>query len=65
MLVRIREDDELLTLPELGPAPKSSTMVLQTPRFANRPDDEGQLWRKHPDGSPDWWDTTYNIWQRW
>ena len=28
-------------------------------------DDEGQLWRKHPDGSLDWWDTSFNIWQRW
>ncbi|MAY04846.1 MAG: hypothetical protein CMB25_04495 [Euryarchaeota archaeon] len=66
LLVRIREDDELLTLPELGPAPQ----ILNdgSPDSEGLPtivDDEGQLWRKHPDGSLDWWDTTYNIWQRW
>ncbi len=66
LLVRMREDDELLTLPELGPAPQ----ILNdgSPDAQGLPtvlDDEGQLWRKHPDGSLDWWDSAYNIWQRW
>ena len=66
LLVRIQEDDELLTLPELGPAPQ----ILNdgSPDSEGLPtvvDDEGQLWRKHPDGTLDWWDSAYNIWQRW
>ena len=66
LLVRFRENDELLTLPELGPAPQ----ILNdgSPDPGGLPtvlDDEGQLWRKHPDGSMDWWDSTFNIWQRW
>ena len=66
LLVRFRENDELLTLPELGPAPQ----ILNdgSPDPGGRPtvlDEEGQLWRKHPDGSMDWWDSTFNIWQRW
>ena len=66
LLVRFRENDELLTLPELGPAPQ----ILNdgSPDPGGLPtvlDDEGQLWRKHPDGSIDWWDSTFNIWQRW
>ena len=66
MLVRIREDDELLTLPELGPAPQILNDGSPDPQgLPTVLDDEGQLWRKHPDGSLDWWDTTYNIWQRW
>ena len=66
LLVRFRENDELLTLPELGPAPQ----ILNdgSPDSEGLPtvlDDEGQLWRKHPDGSMDWWDSAFNIWQRW
>lgn len=66
LLVRFRENDELLTLPELGPAPQ----ILNdgSPDSEGLPtvlDDEGQLWRKHPDGSMDWWDSVFNIWQRW
>ncbi|MEC8142494.1 MAG: hypothetical protein VX071_03270, partial [Candidatus Thermoplasmatota archaeon] len=66
MLVRIREDDELLTLPELGPAPQILNDGSPDPQgLPTVLDDEGQLWRKHPDGSLDWWDSSYNIWQRW
>lgn len=66
LLVRIREDDELLTLPELGPAPQILNDGSPDPQgLPTVVDDEGQLWRKHPDGTLDWWDTTYNIWQRW
>ena len=66
MLVRIREDDELLTLPELGPAPQILNDGSPDPQgLPTVLEDEGQLWRKLPDGSLDWWDTTYNIWQRW
>tara|TARA_B110000459_G_C16623175_1_gene503140 strand:- start:5852 stop:6652 length:801 start_codon:yes stop_codon:yes gene_type:complete len=66
LLVRIKEHDELLALPELGPAPQ--ILADGTPDSEGLPtmnDDEGQLWRKHPDGSLDWWDTSFNIWQRW
>ena len=66
LLVRIREDDELLTLPELGPAPQILNDGSPDPQgLPTVVDDDGQLWRKHPDGTLDWWDTTYNIWQRW
>lgn len=66
LLVRIKEHDELLALPELGPAPQ--ILADGTPDSEGLPtmnDDEGQLWRRHPDGSLDWWDTSFNIWQRW
>ena len=66
LLVRMREDDELLALPELGPAPQILNDGSPDPQgLPTVLDDEGQLWRKHPDGSLDWWDSTYNIWQRW
>jgi hypothetical protein len=66
LLVRVREDDELLTLPELGPAPQILNDGSPDPEgLSTVLDDDGQLWRKHPDGSLDWWDPTYNIWQRW
>lgn len=66
LLVRVREDDELLTLPELGPAPQILNDGSPDPEgLPTVLDDDGQLWRKHPDGSLDWWDPTYNIWQRW
>ena len=66
LLVRMREDDELLTLPELGPAPQILNDGSPDPQgLPTVLDDEGQLWRKHPDGSLDWWDSAYNIWQRW
>jgi hypothetical protein len=66
LLVRIKEHDELLALPELGPPPQ--ILADGTPDSEGLPtmnDDEGQLWRKHPDGSLDWWDASFNIWQRW
>jgi len=66
LLVRIREHDELLTLPQLGPPPQILNDGSPDPEgLPTVLDDEGQLWRKHPDGSLDWWDATYNIWQRW
>ncbi len=66
LLVRFRENDELLTLPELGPAPQILNDGSPDPEgLPTVLDDEGQLWRKHPDGSMDWWDSAYNIWQRW
>ena len=66
LLVRMREDDELLALPELGPAPQILNDGSPDPQgLPTVLDDEGQLWRKHPDGSLDWWDSAYNIWQRW
>ena len=66
LLVRFRENDELLTLPELGPAPQILNDGSPDPEgLPTVLDDEGQLWRKHPDGSMDWWDSAFNIWQRW
>ena len=66
LLVRMREDDELLALPELGPVPQILNDGSPDPQgLPTVLDDEGQLWRKHPDGSLDWWDSAYNIWQRW
>jgi len=28
-------------------------------------DDQGMLWRQHPDGQLDWWDHEWEIWHRW
>ena len=56
LLVRIRENDELLTLPELGPTPQILSDGSPDPQgLPTVLDDEGQLWRKHPDGTLDWW----------
>ncbi|MEC7168782.1 MAG: hypothetical protein VXW14_07325, partial [Candidatus Thermoplasmatota archaeon] len=49
LLVRIRENDELLTLPELGPTPQILNDGSPNPQgLPTVLDDEGQLWRKHP-----------------
>ena len=44
-----------MILPDGSPDSKASTTV----------DDEGVLWRQHPDGSHDWWDKDLRIWNRW
>ena len=51
---------------DLGPTP----MILSdgSPDAEGMPtttDDEGVLWRQHPDGNHDWWDNELRIWVRW
>jgi hypothetical protein len=57
---------EPLELPHLGPAPQ--VLPDGTPDAGGLPaitDDQGILWRQHPDGALDWWDATWQIWQGW
>ena len=66
ILVRVKDDDEQLPMRDLGPAP----MILSdgspdSEGFPTTTDDEGVLWRQHPDGNHDWWDTELRIWVRW
>ena len=66
ILVRVKDNDEQLPMRDLGPAP----MILSdgspdTEGLPTTTDDEGILWRQHPDGNHDWWDTELRIWVRW
>ncbi|MEC7255431.1 MAG: hypothetical protein VXV76_02340 [Candidatus Thermoplasmatota archaeon] len=66
ILVRVKDVDEVLPMRDLGPTP----MILPdgSPDAEGLPtttDDDGVLWRQHPDGSHDWWDTELRIWVRW
>lgn len=66
ILVRVKDDVEQLPMRDLGPAP----MILSdgspdTEGLPTTTDDEGVLWRQHPDGNHDWWDTELRIWVRW
>tara|TARA_B100000900_G_scaffold74121_2_gene59068 strand:+ start:22671 stop:23990 length:1320 start_codon:yes stop_codon:yes gene_type:complete len=65
-LVRVKDEDEVLQMRDLGPKP----MILPdgSPDPEGLPttvDDEGVLWRQHPDGNHDWWDEDLRIWNRW
>ena len=65
LLVRNREP-EPLDLPSLGPTPQ--VLADGSPDTEGLPttmDDQGVLWRQHPDGALDWWDRDWSIWQRW
>ena len=65
MLVRVREEQPL-DLPNLGPEPQ--ILADGSPDSQGLPttvDDQGMLWRQHPDGSVDWWDQDWRIWHRW
>lgn len=65
MLVRVREEQPL-DLPNLGPEPQ--ILADGSPDAQGLPttvDDQGMLWRQHPDGSVDWWDQDWRIWHRW
>ena len=65
MLVRVREP-EPLELPNLGPEPQ--ILADGSPDSQGLPttvDDQGMLWRQHPDGSVDWWDQDWRIWHKW
>ena len=59
-------DKDIFEMRDLGPAP----MILEdgSPDSEGLPttvDDEGVLWRQHPDGNHDWWDQDLRIWNRW
>jgi hypothetical protein len=65
LLIRNREP-EALELPSLGPTPQ--VLADGSPDTQGLPttlDDQGVLWRQHPDGSVDWWDADWSIWHRW
>ncbi len=65
MLARVRES-EPLELPNLGPEPQ--ILADGSPDAQGLPttvDDQGMLWRQHPDGSVDWWDQDWRIWHKW
>ena len=57
---------EPLDLPSLGPAPQvladGSPDAMGLPTIT---DDQGVLWRKHPDGRLDWWDSEWQVWHGW
>ena len=66
LLVRVKDETETGSLRDLGPTP----MILpdgspDAQGFPTMTDDEGVLWRQHPDGSTDWWDTQLRIWHKW
>ena len=57
---------EPLDIPHLGPAPQ----VLEDGRpdpmgLPVITDDQGVMWRQHPDGKLDWWDADWQIWHGW
>jgi hypothetical protein len=57
---------EPLDLPSLGPAPQ--VLADGRPDAMGLPvvtDDQGVLWRQHPDGSLDWWDVEWRVWHGW
>ena len=66
VLVRVKDNKEQLPIRDLGPTP----MILadgspDTEGLPTTTDDEGILWRQHPDGNHDWWDSELRIWVRW
>ncbi len=66
LLVRVKDESDIGLVRDLGPAP----MILPdgSPNTEGLPtvtDDEGVLWRQHPDGSSDWGDTQLRIWHKW
>ena len=65
LLIR-NPDPEPLELPSLGPTPQ--VLADGSPDAEGLPttvDDQGVLWRQHPDGAVDWWDRDWSIWHRW
>ena len=65
LLIR-NPDPEPLELPSLGPTPQ--VLPDGSPDAEGLPttvDDQGVLWRQHPDGAVDWWDRDWSIWHRW
>ena len=65
MLVRVKEVVPL-DLPNLGPEPQILADGSPDPQgLPTTLDDQGVLWRQHPDGRLDWWDNDWRIWQQW
>ena len=57
---------EPLDLPPLGPAPQ--VLADGRPDPMGLPvitDDQGVMWRQHPDGKLDWWDADWQVWHGW
>ena len=66
LLVRVKDESAPDGLRDLGPTP----MILAdgSPDAQGMPtltDEEGILWRQHPDGTTDWWDSQLRIWHKW
>jgi len=66
LLVRVKDDTDAGALRNLGPMP----MILAdgSPDAQGLPtmtDNDGILWRQHPDGVTDWWDNQLRIWHKW
>ena len=66
LLVRVKDESAPDDLRDLGPTP----MILAdgSPDAQGMPtltDEEGILWRQHPDGTTDWWDSQLRIWHKW
>jgi len=66
VLVRVKDEDEPIQMRDLGPAPMILSDGSPDPEgLPTTVDDEGVLWRQHPDGNHDWWDSELRIWVRW
>ena len=66
ILVRVKDDTNELPMRDLGPSPMILSDGSPDPEgLPTTTDDEGVLWRQHPDGNHDWWDNELRIWVRW
>ena len=66
ILVRVNDDVEELPMRDLGPSPMILSDGSPDPEgLPTTTDDDGVLWRQHPDGDHDWWDDELRIWVRW
>ena len=66
LLVRVKEDTGAGVLRNLGPTPMILADGSPDPQgLPTMTDGEGVLWRQHPDGTTDWWDTQLRIWHKW
>ena len=66
ILVRVKDDTNELPMRDLGPSPMILSDGSPDPEgLPTTTDDEGVLWRQHPDGNHDWWDSELRIWVRW
>lgn len=66
LLVRVKDETGTGALRNLGPMP----MILadgspDTQGLPTMTDNDGVLWRQHPDGATDWWDSQLRIWHKW
>jgi len=66
VLVRVKDDDQELPMRDLGPTPMILSDGSPDPEgLPTTTDDDGVLWRQHPDGNHDWWDAELRVWVRW